>query len=147
MKKNMIPQKYKKRVWFLAMIVCVCTSWLWLLYVPYERCRFSLLSYVSPTMVVYAIAVVAFFLKLEFGCKVEEMIAVFSPAAFGVYLIHAQWLVSQQFLNDQFAWIAGERAWKIPLEVLKYSAVIFVVCLSIEKVRLSVFKMIKKLNG
>ena len=71
------------------------------------------------------------------------LVRVFSPAAFGVYLIHEQSLVRKFLMQDSFSWIANSKTWLIPFEVIGCAGLIFIGCLFIEKLRLLLFETFK----
>lgn len=101
-----------------------------------------LVSYISPTVVLMAVAYVILFSKLHFSTAGEKLIRIFSPAAFGVYLIHVQYYVWNYVMKGRFAQIADGLAWMIPFKVIGSAAIVFVVCLLIEKVRLVLFRLL-----
>ena len=100
-------------------------------------------SYTSPTMVLMAVAYVILFSKLQFPPLGEKIIRCFSPAAFGVYLIHVQYYIWTYYMKGRFASIADGPAWLIPVRVIGSGAVIFITCLIIEKARILLFNVLK----
>lgn len=102
-----------------------------------------LVSYISPTMVVMAVAYVILFSKLRFNRTGQKLIAGFSPAAFGVYLIHVHGYAWTYIMKNRFAQIADSPAWMIPFKVIGSAVVVFTVCILIEKVRMWLFQILK----
>ena len=100
-------------------------------------------SYISPTMVLMAAAYVILFTKFHFSTFGEKLIRLFSPAAFGVYLIHVQYYVWNYFMKGRFGVIADGPAWMIPFKVIGCAAAVFAVCLLIEMVRIKLFALLK----
>jgi len=102
-----------------------------------------LISYISPTVVLMAMAYVILFSKLSFKGIGQKLIVSFSPAAFGVYLIHVQGYVWAYVMKNRFAQIADSPAWMIPFKVIGSAAVVFTVCILIEKARIWLFQILK----
>jgi hypothetical protein len=73
----------------------------------------------------------------------RKFVICFSPAAFGVYLIHEQQLMRGHFITDSFTWIAESAWWLLIIQVLLSALCIFVCCLIIEKCRLLIFRRLK----
>lgn len=88
------------------------------------------------------------------------MVRFWSPAVFGVYLIHQQTDIAQHW----FAWVnaltgrlgnfwnivpgeTGVTAGRMLLVLLMQSVIVFVVCIGIERLRLCVFDRIRKSFG
>ena len=141
MKKHKITEKCSARqaglvlIFSIMLTVCsLCFSG------EFEK---ILVSYISPTVVLMAVAYVILFSRLSFGKVSQRLIRCFSPAAFGVYLIHVQGYVWTYVMKNRFAQIADGAAWMIPFKVIGSAALVFMVCILIEKARLIVFKVLK----
>lgn len=110
---------------------------------------FSLVSYMAPTIVLAAVAMVMLFSQMKFPAVIAKLIGQFAPAAFGVYLIHEHPLFREHFIKDQFAFFGimapGKMIWKIVSTVLS----IFLFCLAVDWIRCKLFDLlhIKKLCG
>lgn len=98
-------------------------------------------------------------LKVEEG-RFADMVRFWSPAVFGVYLIHQQTDIAPRW----FAWVnaltgrlgdfwnivpgeTGVTAGRMLLVLLMQSVIVFVVCIGIERLRLCVFDRIGKSCG
>ena len=139
MKKNRIAEKGNLRFWGLLLVCGILIPW------GYKIVRGGhFVSYVSLPILLVAVSLVAIFSELKIPSEsAQRAIEFFAPAAFGVYLIHCQWLVWSHWMAGAFAWIAEEAVWKIPFEVLGCAFAIFAVCLLIERARLSLFRVLK----
>lgn len=140
MKKYSIPDKMKARNCVVTICACVFLTWVCKIFVPAKLGGTILVSYISPTMVGMAISYVILFSKWHPKNRGIKVVKCFAPAAFGVYLIHTQWVVWGHFMRDAFIWIADSAVWLIPVQVFGCATGIFVVCLLIEKMRLLIFK-------
>lgn len=141
LKKCDIPQKIKSKYALVCLLICILITWLFKIFSPIFNGLF--VSYLSPTIVLMAICYVILFSKLDINGFTQKIIKFFSPAAFGVYIIHLQKVIASQFITNKFTWIARFDWWLIPVVVLSCALCIFVVCLFIEKVRLWLFKVLK----
>ena len=141
LKKCYIASKIKSKYALLALIVCVLISWLFKILLPIYNTLF--ISYLSPTMIIIAVCLVIIFSKLNINNAIKKFIKCFSPAAFGVYLIHEQYVIRANFVVNKFLWIAKLDWYIIPFAVLGCALGVFVVCIIIEKVRMYLFKVLK----
>lgn len=141
MKKYHIPDFLKKRVWFVLLSGCIFVSWLWKNYSPIYSGLF--VHYVSPTILLVAISCLSVFSKLVIGDKLKQIIRFFSPAAFGVYLVHEHPIIRDHFIKNSFIWISSSSPVLLAVQVLACAFGIFAVCLAIDLIRICVFKLIK----
>ena len=115
----------------------------------------ALFAYLAAVGLFGAFAV----LKVKEG-RFADMVRFWSPAVFGVYLIHQQTDIAQRW----FAWVnaltgrlgdfwnivpgeTGVTAGRMLLVLLVQSVIVFVVCIGIERLRLCVFDRIGKSCG
>lgn len=109
------------------------------LYVPQIR----VMNYTSPFVILNAAALLCIFSKVRMKGLLLKFTKTFSPAAFGVYLIHAHPLIYKRYLKDLFSWI-GDLNWVVVLVIVPgYALFILLICLCIEKLRLLVFSMFR----
>lgn len=108
---------------------------------------FTLVSYMAPTIVLAAAALVMLFSQLKFPAFIAKLIGQFAPAAFGVYLIHEHPLFREYFISGQFAFFGvidpGKMIWKIVTTVLS----IFFFCLVIDWIRCKLFDLLHIRKG
>lgn len=100
-------------------------------------------NYLSFTVVLEAIGFVVIFSRMKLSSTGIAIVRKFSPAAFGVYLIHTQYLVFEHCIGDAFSGIANAPVWIMVLEVFGAAGFIFAACLVIDKVRLLLFEILK----
>ncbi len=141
LKKCNIPQKIKISCAIYMLLTCTFITWLFKILSPIGENLF--ISYLSPTIVLNTLSWLVIFSKFKIAKKVQSVIRFFSPAAFGVYLIHEHGFIRDNFITDKFIWINNFDWWLIPLISLCCAFCIFVICLCIERIRLSLFKILK----
>lgn len=137
-KKNNIDTKFRSYLWILLMTISVIIAWIYKIFGPIANSIF--ISYISFTVVLEAVCLVVLFSRLKFNDKIILIIRKFSPAAFGVYLIHVQGIIWTRIISGSFSWIAKSTSWLLIPQVLGCALGIFLVCLIIESFRLMIFK-------
>ena len=141
LKKCEITQKIKSKYAVITIICCVLFTWLFKIFSPAFNGLF--ISYLSPTIVLMAMGYVIAFSKIKAGNCFQKIIKFLAPAAFGVYILHLQKIVSAKFIVNKFIWIAKLDFWAIPLAVLGCAFAIFAICLVVERIRISLFNVLK----
>lgn len=139
-KIDMLNQVSTKKAW---MVVCACVllNWIQKLIIPSQS---IFTSYISITMVILAVALLAVFSKIKItSVWVQRIIKSMASATFGVYLIHDNIAIRNYFIKDQFTWIAYLEPWKIPIFVAVISLIIFAVCIVIDLGRGMLFNRLK----
>ena len=140
-KKNRINEKWRVSSWGIMITIWIAVTWLWETFAPVAKRLF--VSYISVTIVLIAVGMVAIFSRLQLSSKMISIVRFFSPAAFGVYLIHTQTWVWRGLISDRFSWIANYKTYRIPFIVVGCAGGIFIICLLIEKLRLVLFEILK----
>ena len=102
-----------------------------------------LITYTSVTIVFASVFLFLFCLKINTGNQIQKVVRFVAPATLGVYLIHAHPYVFRFLLNDAFAAYAHKPALVMVLYVLATAMGIFLLCVTIEKVRIQLFKLVK----
>ena len=100
---------------------------------------FYFITYTSPTIVMAAAALFLAFKNAPISPGLSRIAAVFSPAAFGVYLIHDHDAVSDFFIVDRFGFLAESPLLLMTAGVILSALAVFTVCLLIDWVRWKVF--------
>lgn len=103
----------------------------------------ALIAYTSPTMVAEAVMLLAIFEKVNFSYKVEKWILFFSPAVFGVYLLHVHPIVFDHMING-----IGKGILQYPIPVmiaciLLLGFAILSVGLCVDLLRIRLFKILR----
>lgn len=98
-----------------------------------------LINHKSPTIVLAAVCLFLFFEKVKIPPFFGKIIGVFSPMAFGVYLVHTHPLVFAYFMKDRFTEYAAF-PWILEiLAVLGTAVLINLFCYAIDFIRLKLF--------
>ena len=140
-KKNKINEKWRVSFWITMITICIAATWLWETFAPVAKRLF--VSYISVTIVLMAVGMVAIFSRLQLSSRMISIVRFFSPAAFGVYLIHSQTWIWRELMSDRFSWIANYKVYTLPFIVVGCAGGIFIICLLIEKLRLVLFEVLK----
>ncbi len=125
--------------WLTVIIIPRCT----ILILHREVGRGLLVSYTSPTILLASIFLLIVFSNIHPKKWLLKLIMYFSPATFGVYLIHDHPIVRKLFITDKFGGLVGENVIYMIAIILGTAIIIFGECLLIEKIRLKIFKCIK----
>jgi hypothetical protein len=139
MKKCAIPLRLKNSVLVLGMLGCLFLTWFIYVFTSHN----FLLNYTSFPIFFIAFGLVALCAKLQFHATAKKVIHCFSPAAFGVYLIHVHPVIWQHFLSGAFSRIGSSPCGLLMLQVLLAAFCVFLSCLLLEKCRLTLFRFLK----
>lgn len=134
LKKEDIPGRLTRGQWGLLLLGSVLFTWLWTCFSPYHPTLF--LKDSSPTVLCTALACLSLFARGHFGARSERVITRLAPAAFGVYLIHLQFLVWDYAVKDAFTWICAQPVLLLIPLTLAGALGIFVLCMGIDLFRL-----------
>lgn len=146
-KKYNIADKLKQWQKMLGYVGCVFAGWfinLTLTYFlgnPDEGTYF--LEYTSPATVMCAVFLLMFFANLKVNNFFAKIIKFFAPLSFGVYLIHDEILIRNQFITDSFTGYASLNPVFMILAVIGTALAIWFVCSLIDKIRLIIFNALK----
>ena len=143
MKKCDIPNRLKNKKLIIGTIGFILFIWCIRIVVSESAISWIFVGYTNIMMVFIAFALVCIYSKISLGKRIQRFVKCFSPAAFGVYLIHTNLVIFNNILAGAFTWIADIPSGLISICVVILSLIIFAVCLLIEKVRLSVFRVLK----
>ena len=103
-----------------------------------------LIQYVSPTIVLGSVFLFLYFTRLSFNNNIaKRIVSFFTPATFGVYLIHDFPLVRQYFILHKFEFLLNYNPIIMMLAVIAAALGIFIVCALIDKLRILLFKLLK----
>ena len=119
--------KFSKILMLLLFVLCVALEFGSLYLTNYmklkgvEKFKYSLVSYMSPTMLLSGIALLVLFSKLKLGF-LGKIISFLSPLCFSVYLIHEHKVIRNKYIAGQF-----ERFLDYPTKEMVISIVITVI--------------------
>lgn len=144
-------KKYQAWLLFASMIVITFLSKMGLEYLTMHLFGKPehgniLINYISPTIVLAAIALFIACSKQTFPKTINKIISVFAPAALGVYLIHVCIPVWKNILKDFAVEFASQPAPIMILLVLAATLIIYFTCSLIELLRIQLFRLFKIKN-
>lgn len=121
----------------------MAVEWGWLRFTGAFKSSGILVSYTSPTMLLAAFALLSFFYHLPIPKWAEKPIAVLSPMAFSVYLIHVHPLMWQHVMWGRFAAFGSYGTVKLAFFVLAAAMGIYLGCSAIDCLRSRLFRWLK----
>lgn len=129
----------------LIYLGCVLAGWLW----RWGSETFSVLDngllcrYISPNILLAAVALLAACLKLQAKPALRKVLAVAAPLSFGVYLIHQHPVVLRVILTDRYSFLADRHFSLILLGALAGAALTFCGCAALDWLRLKLFGLLR----
>lgn len=135
----------------LCYLACVLITWLFKMVtetlergIPVELQHGDyLVSYISPTIVICAIALLLFFADLKCGRKLIPFIRFFAPVSFGAYLLHDEPLIREYLLHDSLTGYLSFRTVKMLPAVIATALLIWLIGSLVDRVRLELFRLLK----
>lgn len=104
-------------------------------------------TFPSPGLLLAAVGAVCFFARVSVKGIGARALKCFAPAAFGVYLWHIHPLTWNNLFSPALPKLASYGHLRLPALALGCAAVIFLLCLLIEKLRLLLFRAFQKTAG
>lgn len=101
---------------------------------------FSLTSYINPTIVLQAFAIMILCLKAGQSIQKNSIIEWCGSSTFGIYLLHENNLVRKYLISERFAWISKLSPIVSICAVLGLASCIFLICFLIERIRAWIMK-------
>ena len=132
---------------FLIYICSVLISWgIKIVYESITGCLLGepmtgadFISYTSPTMVIAAVALFLTFKNVTISPKLTGFISEFSPAAFGVYLIHEHECIRGHFISNKFVFLTEFSTPIMVVGIFSCALFIFAGCLFVDWIRHKIF--------
>ena len=113
----------------------LAVEWGWTNFGGGYRSAGILVSYTSPTILLAAVSLLAFFTKLPVPRWGEKPIQKLSPLAFSVYLIHVHPLVWLHFMTNRLTAFGSYGTLKLAAAVLATALGIYALCTALDSVR------------
>ena len=104
-------------------------------------------AFISPLTVIGSIALLLFFSRLRCGSISKKVIALFAPAAFGVYIIHVHPIIWEHVIKDRFAFLAARNPAYLAGGVLLCALAIYLGGSLIDLMRHLIFKLLRIKQG
>ena len=102
-----------------------------------------LLNYLSPTVLISAIALVVLFSKIRFSALLIKIITILSPLSFSVYVIHANPLIWENLIKDRFLNWGLFPPMILIILVLAIAILIYLGCSILDIIRNKLFNVLK----
>lgn len=102
-----------------------------------------LVDYTSPTVLLAGVFLVLFFAKADYRPGVVKMVRTLSPAALGVYIIHAHPLIWNYVIKGCAAGFALDHTPVLAAKVLLSALAVYLVCSGAELLRLRLFRLLR----
>ena len=104
----------------------------------------AFLQYVSPLMVLNSVLIFCIFKDITVKNKrAASVLAAFSKAAFGAYIIHCHFLLNEHVWPGSFGFLLTHDPFLVVLEVIGLSAAVFFVCASVDILRGYLFRFLR----
>ena len=151
-KKYRIADEIKGKKAIFLFFACILVTWGSKIIIEYACLKFTgtvmawnfLVSYVSPTILLGSIALLFFFAKFPINGKgARSLIRLFTPTAFGVYLIHLHPLFADNLLVNRFVLLADKPTLQMVIYIICVVGTIYVVCSLADMVRIKIFKLLR----
>ncbi len=108
--------------------------------VKYDK---TFISYISITIVLSAIFLFLFCLKVKIKPIFERIIGALAPTTLGIYLIHVHPFVFQYVIKDAFVNFAHKPAIIMILCVIVAALAVFFICFVIDRIRIQLFNLLR----
>ena len=146
-KYGLFPHASKIKLFFVYLLSVLLT---WASLYVFEYCSIPfingyriLVNYLSPTILISAVSLLLLFSRLDVKGIMKKVVIIFSPATFGVYLIHTQPLFWSYLWTDSFKSYIDFPFYKLAVYVLLTSAVVYIVLSVIDMLRTKLFEFLK----
>lgn len=153
-KKYGIDIEHKSRKNLLFYFVCVFITWFVKFAVEFgTKIVFGtpkeggyLINYTSPTVLLSAIFLLLFCANLKCNDRAVKFIKFFAPVSFGVYLLHEEPLIVDNFIKNAFVGYLSLNPILMILAVLGTALLIWLVGSLVDKLRILLFELLKVKN-
>ena len=102
-----------------------------------------LIRYISPTILFASIFLLVVFIQLKIAPGLQRCVAILSPLAFSVYIIHAHPLVWNNFMDCRFSSYGSLSTPIMVIFILGTALIIYFICSFIDMVRVCIFNALK----
>lgn len=135
----------------LSFLACSVGTWLFRFIVSaittkiFGAPRFAsiLYNYTSPTILFGAVMLLLLFTQLKFPKGVNKFIAIASPLAFSVYIIHIEPHVFTYFIKNTMCNLSALNPVVFALAIIGIALAIYIICSLIDLIRFYLFKVLR----
>lgn len=136
-----------KKWWFIIALASFMITWVSKIALHFSGIGFlekqsgGLVSYVSPTIILMAIALLCLFSKIKFNPSFAKIISFFASSAFSVYLIHDNNYIRTHLMSKIHMMVDDFNVVLLTLFIIGCVLAIFFACILIDKIRAGIFKI------
>ncbi len=147
-KKFKLNELFSRKWWLIIALVSFIITWFSKLALQFSRISFlenrssQLVNYVSPTIVLMAIALLCLFSKISCSTSSAKTISFFASSAFSVYLIHDNSYIRNHLISKIHTFIGNFNFLSLTLFIIFSVLTIFITCIFIDKIRIFIFKLL-----
>lgn len=142
---------WNRFIWLAIYAICVLATWAYNIHLQQIKAdgltriysQVNLVRYISPTILLAAVALLQFFSKVRLPVSVKYAVAILSPLTFGVYLIHDNPHIRNIVVKDSLVKLASADIAHMIGGVLLFAISIYAICSLIEFIRKQLFNAIK----
>ncbi len=148
-KKFKLNELLSKTWWLIIALLSFMITWISKVALEFSSISFleyyinSLVKYVSPTIVLMAVALLCLFSKIKCNPLFIPIISFFASSAFSVYLIHDNIYIRNYLISKIHTFVGDFNFVSLSLSIVCSVAVIFLACILIDKIRIIIFKAIR----
>ncbi len=148
-KKFNLDKLFSKKWWLIIALLLFVITWISKIVMQFSNISLLvnqsnlLVRYVSPTIVLMAIALLCFFSKVKCSSLFTQIIPIFSSSAFSVYLIHDNSYIREYLISKIYTVVGNSDLILLTLFIIFTALAIFVTCILIDKIRIVIFKLVK----
>jgi len=103
----------------------------------------SLVSYISPTILLISIFYVIIFSKINFNQFFIKIISFLAPSTFAIYIVNENSIIRDNIITNMFKDVANSSIKLTFIKVLLFSIIFVISVILIDKIRILIFKIFK----
>jgi surface polysaccharide O-acyltransferase-like enzyme len=150
-KKYNISLNYKNIYNLYGYLLCVIITWISRLIIETLTKRIFnvsigenyLIKYTSPTILLCAVFLLLFFKDIKYNKLAIRFIRFFAPLSFGVYLLHEEHLIRDNFIREKFYWYAEFNPIVLIIAVVLTAIAVWLIGSFADRIRLLIFDILK----
>ena len=136
---------------YYTFFICIIITCIWRIVAEYisgmmiGEIRFGRLfmHYTSPTIIIASVALLISLSKVDSSHGIRAFSRVFTPTAFGVYLLHEEPLIRDLFIKDKFVFVGEQNGFLSFMTIILITCCVFLAGVLIDWIRIWVFALIR----
>lgn len=148
-KKFKLNELLSKKWWLIIALTAFLITWISKIAFHYSSITYFnnrsnlLIKYVSPTIIIMAVALLCLFSKIKCNPSLAKIISFFASSTFSVYLIHDNNYIRNHLMSKIHTFIDSYDFIYLTLFIIFMVLAVFVTCILIDKIRIVIFKILK----